>query len=61
MGRPIDFNDHPRLEAGEVGNEATENNLTTESEARDLLAPDTLPQPLFSTRSIASEASRESR
>jgi hypothetical protein len=35
--RPIDLDDHPRLEAGEVGNETTEDNLATESEARDLL------------------------
>jgi hypothetical protein len=29
VGRAIDFNDHSRLEAGETGNEATENNLAT--------------------------------
>jgi hypothetical protein len=58
MGRAIDFDDHPRLEAGEVGNKAAENNLATESEARDLLAPEALPQAALGARRIASEASR---
>jgi hypothetical protein len=33
VGRAVDFNDHSRLKAGEVGHEATKNNLATESEA----------------------------
>jgi hypothetical protein len=61
MGRPIDFDDHPRLKAGEVGNKATENNLATESEAGDLLAPQALPEAALGASRIASEASRESR
>jgi hypothetical protein len=62
MGRAVDFDDHPRLEAGEVGHEATKNNLATESEACcDLLASDALPQTLLGACRIASEASRESR
>jgi hypothetical protein len=40
----IDFDDNPRFEAGEVGDKVAENNLTTESEARDLFAPEALPQ-----------------
>jgi hypothetical protein len=43
MSRPIDLDDHSRLEAREVGNEPTENNLATESDACDLLAPEALP------------------
>jgi hypothetical protein len=43
VGRPIHFDDQPRLEAGEVGDEASEDNLATESEGRDLLAPKALP------------------
>jgi hypothetical protein len=39
VDRPIDLDHHPRLEAGEVGNEATEYNLATESKVRDVLAP----------------------
>jgi hypothetical protein len=58
--RAIDFDDHPRLEAGEVGNEATENNLAAESEVRDLFAPQPLPKAPLGARRVASEASCES-
>jgi hypothetical protein len=61
MGCAIDFDDHPRLEAGKVGNEAAENYLATESEARDVLAPEALPQAPLGACRVASEASRESR
>ena len=43
VGRAINFDDHPRLEAGKVGHEAAQNNLATESEVADLLAPEALP------------------
>jgi hypothetical protein len=58
--RAIDLDDHPRLEAGEVGNEAAEDNLAAETKARNLLAPEALPQAPLGARRIASEASRES-
>jgi hypothetical protein len=61
VGRAVDFDDHSRLKAGEVGHEATKNNLAMESEACDLLASDALPQTLLAACRIASEASRESR
>ena len=60
VGGAIDFDDYPRLEAGEVGTEAAENNLATESETSDLLAPEALPQATLGARRVASEASRNS-
>jgi hypothetical protein len=60
VGRAIDFDGNPRLEASEVGDEAAEDNLAMESEARDLLAPEALPQAPLGARCVASEASRES-
>jgi hypothetical protein len=59
VGRPIDLDDHPRLEGGEVGNEAAEDNLAAEPKAHNLLAAEALPQALGARR-LASEASRES-
>jgi hypothetical protein len=56
MGRPIDFDHHPRLEAGKVGDESAENNLATQSEVRDLLAPQALPEASLGACRIASEA-----
>ena len=53
MGRPIDLDNHPRLEAGEVGNGAAQNNLATEPEASDLLAPEALPQTPLGARGVA--------
>jgi hypothetical protein len=52
--------EHSRLEAGEVGNEAAEDNLAAEPKARNLLAPEALPQAPLGARRIASEASRDS-
>jgi len=53
MGRAIDLDDYPRLEAGEVGNGAAQNNLATEPEASDLLAPEALPQTPLGARRVA--------
>ena len=55
---PVDFNDEPRLEAREVGDVAAEDDLTAESKARDLLAPQTLPQAPLGARRIAPEDAR---
>jgi hypothetical protein len=60
MRRALDLDDHARLEAGEVGDEAAENNLATKAEARYLMASDALPQAALGACRIASEASRES-
>jgi hypothetical protein len=60
MGRAIDLDGHSRLEAGGVGNEAAEDNLAAEPKARNLLAPEALPQAPLGARRIASEASRKS-
>jgi hypothetical protein len=58
MRRSVDLYDHTRLKAGEVGNEAAENNLTTKSEVSDLLPPKPLPQTVLGTCGIASKAPR---
>ena len=43
MRRPVDLDDDPRVKAGEVDDEAAENDLATEPEAGDLLPPESLP------------------
>jgi hypothetical protein len=51
MGRSIDLDDQSSVEAGE---EAAKDNLTSKSEAADLLATKTFPETSFSGRCIAS-------
>jgi hypothetical protein len=58
---PVDFDNHPRVEAGEVGDEAAEDHLATEAEARDLLAPQALPQASLGAGRMTSEVPREMR
>src|SRR5208282_1949655 len=53
----VDLDDRSRLEAGEVGDEAAEDNLGSEPETRDLLAPEALPEAALGARRIAPERS----
>jgi hypothetical protein len=43
-GGSVDFDDHARLEAGEVGDKAAENHSAPKPETFGLLPPQTLPQ-----------------
>ena len=59
--RPVDFDDHPRLEAGEVGNERAENNLPPKSKSCACVLPKTLPKASLGVGCVATQSSRERR
>ena len=56
MCRPIDLDEHPRVKASEVGDEAVENDLPAEPEAADLLPPEALPKPALGAGRIAAQS-----
>ena len=55
MGGSVDFNDYSGVEAGEVRDIPAKDDLAPESEARDLFAPQALPEAALGAGRIASE------
>ena len=51
--------DHPRVKAGEVGDEASENDLAAEPEAGDLLPSEALPKPALGAGRVAAPGPSE--
>ncbi len=58
MSRPVDLDDHPRVKAGEVGDEASENDLAAEAEAGDLLPSEALPKPALGAGILCGQRAR---
>jgi hypothetical protein len=59
MGGAIDFDNEPRLMAGEVCDEAVEDDLTPKSEAVDLFASDAIPEAAFGAGRVCPEPARD--
>ena len=53
--------DHPGVKAGEVGDEASENDLAAEPEAGDLLPSEALPKPALGAGRVAAQGAGERR